>query len=81
MPHRKQKRSQRLLVMLTDDELKIVDEWRFQMRMPSRAAAIRELIRLGLTVREGDIDVDNLDKVDFVPPSYEVEILPEDRRD
>ena len=42
-------RDGRLQIMLDDDELSAIDDWRFQMRMPSRAAAVRELLRLGLT--------------------------------
>jgi hypothetical protein len=38
--------------MLTDDELRAVDDWRFTTRMPSRAAAVRELLKRGL-VAEG----------------------------
>jgi hypothetical protein len=34
--------------MLSDDELTAVDDWRFHKHMPSRAAAIRELLRRGL---------------------------------
>jgi len=41
-------REERLQIMLTDEELRALDDWRFAMRMPSRAAAIRELLRLGL---------------------------------
>jgi metal-responsive CopG/Arc/MetJ family transcriptional regulator len=41
-------RQVRLQIMLRSDELAAVDEWRFAMRMPSRAAAIRELLRRGL---------------------------------
>lgn len=41
-------REERLQIMLADDELKAVDDWRFDKRMPSRAAAIRELLRRGL---------------------------------
>jgi hypothetical protein len=41
-------REQRLQIMLTGDELRIVDDWRFERRMPSRAAAVRELLRRGL---------------------------------
>lgn len=41
-------REERLQIMLSDEELKTLDDWRFTMRMPSRAAAIRELLRLGL---------------------------------
>ncbi|MCC7049322.1 MAG: hypothetical protein IT562_21600 [Alphaproteobacteria bacterium] len=41
-------RGERLQIMLTPDELKMVDDWRFDRRMPSRAAAVRELLRRGL---------------------------------
>ena len=34
--------------MLSEDELRLVDDFRYQNRMPSRAAAVRELFRLGL---------------------------------
>ncbi len=43
-----QNRLERLQVMLTDDELTALDDWRFARRMPSRAAAIRELLKRGL---------------------------------
>jgi hypothetical protein len=46
-------RDERLQIMLTDEELMALDDWRFAMRMPSRAAAIRELLRRGLA----DIDL------------------------
>ena len=41
-------RGERLQIMLTRDELTALDDWRFGKRMPSRAAAIRELLRRGL---------------------------------
>ena len=41
-------RGERLQIMLTDDELRAVDDWRFKTRMPSRAAAVRELLKRGL---------------------------------
>jgi hypothetical protein len=34
--------------MLNPEEIRAVDDWRFERRMPSRAAAVRELLRLGL---------------------------------
>jgi hypothetical protein len=34
--------------MLDVDELEAIDAWRFDHRLPTRAAAIRELIRRGL---------------------------------
>jgi hypothetical protein len=45
-------RGERLQIMLTEDELKALDDWRFKVRMPSRAAAVRELLKRGL-VAEG----------------------------
>ena len=41
-------RGERLQVMLTQEELRALDDFRFKRRMPSRAAAIRELLRRGL---------------------------------
>ncbi len=41
-------RGERLQIMLTEQELSALDDWRFARRMPSRAAAIRELLRRGL---------------------------------
>ena len=41
-------RGERLQVMLTPEELNALDDFRFKHRMPSRAAAIRELLRRGL---------------------------------
>jgi hypothetical protein len=43
--------------MLTEDELSLLDDWRFAQRMPSRAAAVRELIKRGLAA-EGYSGVD-----------------------
>lgn len=45
-------RDERLQIMLTKDELEVLDSWRFARRMPSRAAAVRELLKRGL-VAEG----------------------------
>lgn len=41
-------RGVRLQIMLSPEELEAVDDFRFKQRMPSRAAAVRELFRLGL---------------------------------
>lgn len=41
-------RGERLQFMLSLEELKAVDNFRFEHRMPSRAAALRDLLRLGL---------------------------------
>lgn len=41
-------RGERLQIMLTPEELKALDDWRFAARMPSRASAVRELLKRGL---------------------------------
>ena len=41
-------RGERLQIMLTQEELEALDNWRFDRRMPSRAAAVRELLKRGL---------------------------------
>jgi len=41
-------RGERLQVMLSPEELAAVDDFRFKHRMPTRAAAVRELLRFGL---------------------------------
>ncbi len=41
-------RPERLQIMLTAEELAALENWRFEKRMPSRSAAIRELLRRGL---------------------------------
>lgn len=45
-------RPERLQIMLDADELSALDDWRFAQRMPSRAAAIRELLKRGLAVEQ-----------------------------
>jgi hypothetical protein len=42
-------RGERLQIMLTRQEQVALDDFRFKLRMPSRAAAIRELLRRGLS--------------------------------
>ncbi len=41
-------RGERLQIMLTENERTALDDFRFSRRMPSRAAAVRELLRRGL---------------------------------
>lgn len=41
-------RPERLQIMLNADELAALENWRFDKRMPSRSAAVRELLRRGL---------------------------------
>ena len=48
-------RGERLQIMLTQEELEALDNWRFSRRMPSRAAAIRELLKRGLLAEGFDL--------------------------
>ena len=41
-------RTERLQIIVNTDQLALIDEFRFKSRMPSRAAAVRELLRCGL---------------------------------
>jgi hypothetical protein len=41
-------RGERLQIMLNPEELVVLDDFRFKRRMPSRAAAVRELLKRGL---------------------------------
>ena len=50
-------RGERLQVMLTPDELAALDDFRFKARMPSRASAVRELLKRGLAA-EGFLSAD-----------------------
>ncbi|HVY52515.1 MAG TPA: hypothetical protein VHA07_13260 [Devosia sp.] len=45
---RELRRGERLQIMLEAAELRAIDDFRFAKRMPSRAAAVRELMRRGL---------------------------------
>ena len=44
-------RGERLQIMLSEEELRALDDFRFSHRMPSPAAAIREVLRRGLGVK------------------------------
>lgn len=41
-------RGERLQIMLSGEELTLLDDFRYKVRMPSRAAAVRELLKRGL---------------------------------
>ena len=49
-------RGERLQIMLEDGELKALDDFRYANRMPSRAAAVRELLRRGLAATGYTVD-------------------------
>lgn len=57
-------RGERLQIMLTEEELKALDDWRFSQRMPSRAAAVRELLKRGLAA-EGFLNAEGRKSEDF----------------
>jgi hypothetical protein len=65
------KRTEKLQLMLDDLEMEAIDDWRFRHRMPSRAAAIRELIRRGLEAK--DVEEPTADK-----PSTEFRVVEPD---
>ena len=50
------KRAERLQIMLTEEEARRVEEWRFENRMPSRSAAVRALMNLGLRATTKVVD-------------------------
>ena len=44
----REKRINRQQLMLSDSEVEILKDWQFTNRMPTLAAAIREVLRVGL---------------------------------
>jgi hypothetical protein len=48
-------RGERLQIMLDAGELTAIDDFRFAQRMPSRAAAVRELMRRGLIAEGAEV--------------------------
>jgi hypothetical protein len=51
----KRERDERLQIMLDPSEMALIDDFRFQRRMPSRAAAVRELLKRGLAAEGFDL--------------------------
>ena len=47
-------RETRLQIMLDEAELAAIDNYRFEHRMPSRAAAVRQLLRMGLEALDAE---------------------------
>jgi hypothetical protein len=58
-------REERLQIMLSPEELKAVDNFRFEHRMPSRAAAVRELLRYGLAAVGAVLENDGVKSRDY----------------
>ena len=47
-PFRRRRRSERLQVMMSHDEMAAIEDFQYRTRMPSEAAAVRELLRRAL---------------------------------
>lgn len=45
-------KSERVVVLMTPDEVRAIDDWSFANRIRSRAEAVRELARRGLAAPE-----------------------------
>ena len=58
-------RDERLQIMLSPEELVLVEDFRFKARMPSRAAAVRELLRRGLAAEGFGMAEPGSKSVDF----------------
>jgi hypothetical protein len=58
-------REERLQIMLSPDELEAVDNFRFAHRMPSRAAAVRELFRYGLAAAGAAVENAGIKSSDY----------------
>jgi hypothetical protein len=57
--------AERLQIMLTPDELALIDDFRFKHRMPSRAAAVREILTRGLSAVGFAVPRQNLHSSEF----------------
>ncbi len=64
------KRTEKLQLMLDSVELQAIDDWRFENRMPTRAAAIRELLRRGLLAK-------GFDELNTNAPSTDFRVVPD----
>jgi hypothetical protein len=58
-------REERLQIMLSPEELAALDDFRFRSRMPSRAAAVRELLRRGLAAEGFNVAATGAKSSDF----------------
>jgi len=58
-------RGERLQIMLSPEELLLVDDFRFKTRMPSRAAMVRELLKRGLAAQGFSIADGDAKSADF----------------
>ncbi|HEV7261332.1 MAG TPA: hypothetical protein VGN82_26370 [Bosea sp. (in: a-proteobacteria)] len=58
-------RAERLQIMLSPSELRALEDFRFDKRMPSRAAAVRELLRRGLAAEGFAVAGEGIRSQDF----------------
>jgi hypothetical protein len=58
-------RGERLQIMLTPEELILIDDFRFKHRMPSRAAAVREILTRGLSALGFAVPLQDLHSSEF----------------
>jgi hypothetical protein len=58
-------RGERLQIMLTPEELILIDDFRFKHRMPSRAAAVREILTRGLSALGFGVPLQHLHSSEF----------------
>ena len=58
-------RGERLQIMLTKEEIRALDDWRFARRMPSRASAVRELLKRGLAAEGFSVADEGTKSQDF----------------
>jgi hypothetical protein len=52
MAREKSRRTVRLQVLVTKDELALIEDFRFRVRLPTHSAAVRELLRRGLASKK-----------------------------
>jgi hypothetical protein len=58
-------REERLQIMLSPEEVTLLDDFRFKKRMPSRAAAVRELLKRGLAAEGFKVAASGSKSADF----------------
>lgn len=59
----KKPRENRVPIMLSDDELNAIDDWRFENRVATRSAAIRRLVQVGLRfMNDGRVLAESMDQ-------------------
>lgn len=49
-------KTERIQLMMTPSEVKVIDDWSFENRIRGRAEAIRQLIKLGIETSKKQID-------------------------